>query len=216
VGQLSFYSADASPPRVADLAGALCGPGQAVGFGAGTAVRLSVTAGERWRAVALVTAFADRDVDAVLAGSDGDWLVRTAFRSDLVPLAAAWTRDGRGKPGTVGVKSVPSDFRLDGVTLRLWALAAGRWSATGYLLGLDPASPQTHRPLVTALVRAGVSPALLASTDSGADGHPALRVSGTRRLARLVELVGVPPRGVSGHDWPAVVPVHRGRASIGA
>jgi hypothetical protein len=209
VGQLSFYSADATPPRVSDLAGVLCGPGQAVGFGAGTAVRLAVTVDARWRATALLTAFADRGVDAVLAGSEGEWQVRTAFRVDLVPLAAAWTP---GRLGADGEKSVPADFRLDGVTLRLWALAAGRWSATGYLLGLDPVSPRTHRPLVTALVRAGVSPALLSDTEDG----PALRVSGTRRLARLAELVGVPPCGVSGHDWPAVVPVHRGRASIGA
>ena len=141
-----------------------------------------MTVGQRWRAVALLTAFADRGVDAVLGGL-----------------------------GAGGTKSVPSDFRLDGVTLRLWALAAGRWSSAGYLLGLDPLGPQTHRPLVTALERAGASPALLP------DQHgPALRVSGTRRLARLVELVGVPPAGVPVHDWPAVKAAHRGRTSIGA
>jgi hypothetical protein len=211
VGQLSFYSADATQPRVADLAGVLCGPGQAIGFGAGTAVRLAVPVTQRWRAVALVAAFAERGVDAVIVGSEGDWLVRTAFRADLVPLANAWS--AVAAPATL---AGADRNRLDGATLRLWALAAGRSSATGYLLGLDPLSPWTHRPLVTALVRAGVSPALLDSTDSGADGGPALRVSGTRRLARLVELVGVPPYGVSGHDWPAVVPVHRGRTSIGA
>jgi len=214
VGQLSFYSADASPPRVADLAGVLCGPGQTVGFGAGTAVRLSVTVDQRWRAVALLTAFADRGVGAVLGGLDGEWQVRTAFRADLVGLAALWA------PG--GTKSVPSDFRPDGVTLRLWALAAGHWSSAGYLLGLDPLSPQTHRPLVTALVRAGASPALLCETGRLSlrrppdERGPALRVSGTRRLARLVELVGVPPAGVPVHDWPAVTPAGRGRASIGA
>lgn len=203
MGQLSFYSADARPPRVADLAGVLCGPGQTVAFGAGTAVRLSVTVDQRWRAVALLTELADRGVAAMLGGSDGEWQVRTAFRADLVGLAACWA------PG--GTKSVPPDFRLDGVTLRLWALTAGRWSAAGYLLGLDPLSPQTHRPLVTALVRAGASPALLPDTSG-----PALRVSGTRRLARLVELVGVPPAGAPVHDWPATAPVRHGRASIGA
>lgn len=213
MGQLSFYSADASPPRVADLAGALCGPGQVAGFGAGTAVRLSVAVDARWRATALLTACADRGVAAVLTGSDGEWLVRTPFRADLVPLAAAWTE---GRPRSGAVKSVPADFRLDGVTLRLWALAAGRWSTAGYLLGLDPLSPGTHRPLVTALVRVGVSPALRTCDDTGVGGGPALRVSGTRRLARLAELVGAPPRGVSGHDWPAVRLGQRGRASIGA
>lgn len=208
MGQLSFYSADASPPRVADLAGVLCGPGQTVGFGAGTAVRLSVTVDQRWRAVALLTAFAGRGVGAVImSGGDAAWQVRTAFRADLVPLADAWS------PAAPADLAGEDRNRLDGATLRLWALVAGRWSAAGYLLGLNPARPETYRPLVTALVRAGMSPALLTGT---AGGGPALRVSGTRRLARLVELVGVPPAGVPVHDWPAVQAARRGRASIGA
>ncbi|HYS38583.1 MAG TPA: hypothetical protein VEO01_23440 [Pseudonocardiaceae bacterium] len=203
MGQLSFYSAEATVPRVADLAGTLCGPGQAIGFGAGAAARLSVVLGQRWRAVALAAACAERGIDAGVTGADdGRHLVRTAFRADLVELARTWSRPGPGK-------SVPDRFVFNGVTLRLWALVAGRWSESGYLLGLDPDGQQTYRPLVTALVRAGVSPALL--TD--ADGSPVLRVSGGRRLARLVELVGAAPPGVSGHDWPAVLPT---RASIGA
>jgi hypothetical protein len=192
VGQLSFYSAEANAPRVADLAGVLCGPGRTVGFGAGTAARLAVTVGQRWRAVALVAACARRGVTATVTGTDaGTWLVRTAFRTDLVDLAAAWT----GADG----KSVPDRFLADGVTLRLWAVVAGRWCESGYLLGLDPDSPSTHQPLVAALVRAGMPVALV---DDGAGG-PAARIRGVRRLARLVELVGDPPAGVPGHDWPA-------------
>jgi hypothetical protein len=197
VGQLSFYSAEASSPRVADLAGVLCGPGQATAFGAGTAARLTVVVAPRWRAVALVAACAERRVRAtVTAADDGTWLVRTPFRADLVDLAGRWYGGG----DTPGIKSVPDGFVLDGVTLRLWALVAGSWSETGYLLGLDPASPQTHQPLVAALVRAGMPVALV---DDGAGGR-AVRVSRVRRLARLVELVGDPPLGVPGHDWPAL------------
>lgn len=192
VGQLSFYSAEASVPRVADLAGALCGPGQAVGFGAGTAARLTIAVAQRWRAGALAALCAERGVTArTSATEEGTWLVRTAFRADLVDLVAAWT-------GPAG-KSVPERFTVDGVTLRVWAVVAGRWSESGYLLGLDPASPWTHQPLVAALMRAGMPVALV---DDGAGG-PAVRVSRVRRLARLAELVGEPPAGVSGHDWPA-------------
>jgi hypothetical protein len=193
VGQLSFYSAEASAPRVTDLAGVLCGPGQATGFGALTAARLTVAVGPRWRAVALLAACAERGVAATVTSTDdGGRVVRTAFRADLVGLTKAWT----GPSG----KSVPAAFTADGVTLRLWAVAAGQWSESGYLLGLDPAHPQTHLPLVAALMRAGMPVALV---DDGAGGR-AVRVSGARRLARLVELVGAPPPGVPGHDWPAV------------
>jgi hypothetical protein len=191
VGQLSFYSAEASAPQVADLAGVLCGPGQAVGFGAGAAARLTVAVDQRWRAIALVAACAERGVAAMVSTTeDGGRVVRTAFRADLVKLADSW-RGG-------ATKLVPERFAMDGVTLRLWALVAGRWSESGYLLGLDPVSPQTHQPLVAALVQAGLPAARVD------DGGPALRVSGVRRLARLVELVGQAPPGVPGHDWPAV------------
>jgi hypothetical protein len=184
----------------------LCGPGQAVGVGAGTPARLSVVRGQRWRAGALVAECARRGV-AAFAGptEDGEWGVRTAFRADLVGLATAWSPPG-------GAKSVPERFRIDGVTLRLWALVAGRWSETGYLLGLDPQHPCTHEPLVAALALAGLPVIPVAA---GAGG-PAVRVSGVRRLARLVELVGAPPPGVPGHDWPTAVTGRRGRAPIGA
>lgn len=199
MGQLSFYSAEASAPRVADLAGVLCGPGRLVGFGAGTAARLSVVVGQRWRAVALVAAFAERAVTSVVTSTDdGQRVVRTAFRVGLVDLATRWLGGPPSGDPTRATKSVPERFAVDGVTLRLWALVAGQWSESGYLLGLDPDSPHTHQPLADALVHAGL-PVVLVDA-----GGPALRVSGVRRLARLVELVGDAPSGVPGHDWPAV------------
>lgn len=191
VAQLSFYSAEASPPRVADLAGLLCGPGQTVSFGRGAAARLSIVVAQAWRANALVAACAERAVDAELAVSEGGRpLVRTAFRADLTGLSSQWLRGA--------VKSVPSGFVLDGLTLRMWVLAAGRTGPSGYVLGLDPHHEQTHQPLVEALGRAGVSTSIVGIRGAG----PAVRVTGARRLARLAELVGVRPAGVPETEWP--------------
>ncbi|GAA2791544.1 hypothetical protein [Saccharopolyspora taberi] len=191
--QLSFFSAEARHPRVADLAGLLCGPGQAVGFGRGTAARLSVVVDEHWRARSLVRACADRGVEAELGSSDeGRPLVRTAFRSDLTGLAGRWLRGA--------VKSVPADFAPDGCTLRLWALTAGRLEPGGYLLGLDPHAPETHEPLAAALARSGLPARFLGARAGG----PALRVTGKRRIARLAELVGPVPDGAIERTWPLV------------
>jgi hypothetical protein len=192
VGQLSFYSAEARAPCVADLAGLLCGPGQAVSFGRGTAARVSVVVPERWRAAALAGALAERGVEAEVGTSDeGQALVRTAFRIDLTALAAAWLRGA--------VKAVPSGFDLDGPALRLWVLTAGRPADSGYLLGLDVHAPETHEPLRRALALAGLPSVLLGVRAGG----PALRVVGRRRIGRLVELIGRPPRGAE-PCWPAV------------
>lgn len=191
--QLSFYSSDARPPRIRDLAGALCGPGQAVGFGADTAARLSVVVAEPWRASALAALSADRGIRMELTRSpESHPMVRTAFRADLVPLASAWLRAGE--------KSVPDDFELDGPTLRVWTLAAGRPGPgiACYLLGLDPHAPETYRPLVAALSRAG----LPATVAADAETRPVLRIVGRRRLVRLSELVGCEPSGADGGMWP--------------
>lgn len=193
VGQLSFYSADARQPGVGDLAGLLCGPGQAMGFGRGTAARVSVVLEDRWRATALARACAERGVVAEVATTEESHaLVRTAFRSDLTRLAADWLRGG-------AAKSVPPEFELDGAVLRFWALVSGKWTDSGYALGLDPDAPETHEPLRAALIGSGLPCTLLGITGSG----PALRVNGRRRLARLAELVGDPPSGVAERTWPA-------------
>ena len=189
--QLSFFSVEARPPRVADLAGLMCGPGQAVRFGLGGAARLSVVVAGKWRADALVTECAERGVGAEVAVSDeGNPLVRTAFRADLAELAAGWTRGA--------VKAVPAGLELDGAILRLWALAAGRSDGRSYQLGLDPRAPDTYEPLAAALARAGVTPVLLGPRGGG----PALRIIGRRRLGRLAELVGAPAPGTPPLAWP--------------
>lgn len=189
VRQLSFFSAEVSPPRLADLAGVLCGHGQLVSFGR-TAARLSVVVDEMWRAQVLAEACAERGVRGQIATSDeGHPLVRTAFRADLIGLANAWTKGA--------VKAVPSGFRLDGQALRLWALSGGDWTHGGYLLPLDPRAPETHAPLTAALADTG-----LHGTPLGVRaGGPGLRLTGRRKLSRLAELVGPAPDVAEPH-WP--------------
>lgn len=189
VSQLSLFSADSRPARLADLAGLLCGPGRITRFGAGDQARLSVELPDAARAPAVVAACAAVGIAAqpVVTGS-GAVSVRTAFRCDLVGLACAWT--------TEAAKSVPAQWQLDGPTLRLWAMSAG-WpdERGGYLLALDRDAPHTHQALIAAATRAGIPPARVG------DGV-ALRISGTRRVQRLVELVGPVPARLSGEHWP--------------
>jgi len=189
VSQLSLFSAEARPPGPADLAGLLCGPGQIARFGAGDQARLSIELADPGRAAAVVAACAAAGIAVRATHTEsGSTTLRTAFRCDLVGLASAWTEDA--------VKAVQADWQLDGATLRLWALAAGRPDERGgYLLALDPQAPQTHLPLIAAATRAGISPARVAHA-------PALRISGARRVQRLVELVGPVPDRVASTDWP--------------
>jgi hypothetical protein len=194
VSQLSLFSADARPAALTDLAGLLCGPGQIVRFGAGDQARLSIVLDDAARAPAVRAAFAAAGVAAqAVVTESGSTALRTAFRADLAELARAWTRGA--------VKTVPSEWQLDGPALRLWALTAGAPDGRGgYLLGLDPHAPQTHQALVAATTRAGLPPARVGT---------ALRISGTRRVARLVELVGPPPARVPSGAWPR----YRGRTA---
>lgn len=176
---MSLFSAEANPPRAADLAGVLCGAGTAELFGKGSAGRLSVPVDQRWRFAALRAEFAARGVGISAAERS---LLRTPFRADLASLAAEWSHD-RGK-------AVPDGFRLDGAALRIWALCSG--AATdrgGYRLSLDPESPETHEPLAAALRELGVP----ARPVPQQDGGRALLVSGRRRVDRFFELIGPPP-----------------------
>jgi hypothetical protein len=188
MSQLSLFSAGARPPRLGDLAGLLCGPGQVVRFGAGDTARLSIVLPDPSRASAVVEACSEVGVAAdVVSTESGATGVRTAFRRDLVELARAWTRGA--------VKTVPAGMLLDGAVLRLWLTAAGRWDGRGIELLLDPHAPETHLPLVAALTRAGLSPA---RSGRGA----ALRIGGARRIRRFVELVGLPPARTPPDEWP--------------
>jgi hypothetical protein len=189
VSQLSLFSADARPAGLADLAGMLCGPAQISRFGAGDQARLSIVLPDAGRAPAVVSACGAIGVAAQSVPTEsGGVAVRTAFRCDLVGLAREWTRGA--------VKSVPEGWDLDGAALRMWALSAG-WpdERGGYLLALDPHAPQTHLALIGALTRAGMPPARMPRLG-------ALRISGTRRVQHLVEMVGPPPVHISTAEWP--------------
>jgi hypothetical protein len=192
VAQLSFFSAEAQEVRLDDLAGLLCGPAQVVRFGASATARLSIVLPDPSRAPALRDEAARRGVDTELTRSDsGSPVLRTAFRRDLVELATRWCRGA--------VKAVPEDFALDGALLRMWVLAAGVPDRrSGYLLGLDPHAPDTHQPLADALTRLGLPVMRLGPRGGG----PALRIAGSRRLGRLAELVGPPPRLAPVRHWP--------------
>ncbi len=214
MAQLSFYSADASQPRVADLAGVLCAHGEIVSF-ASSAARLSIVVDEPWRATALREEFAVRGVTATLTTAVcGRPLVRTAFRSDLLSLATAWTTltarsASKSDGGKDGAKRVPDGFLLTGAVLRLWALAAGARdrpdgkTRPGFLLGLDADAQGTHQPLLRGLRQAG----LLSMSGKGSvvgvhTDSPSVRITGRARLRRLVELVGDAPIAAE-PAWPA-------------
>lgn len=189
--QLSFFSAEASGPRLADLAGVLCGQGRLAGFGR-TAARLTVPVEELWRARVLVAEFARRGVHAdILRDEEAALFVRTAFRKDLVRLAKAWGEE----------KEPPPDFRLTGGALRLWALTAGRQCGNHYLLAVDEQVPELPETLADACRQLGVP----AQSVGPKGGGPAVRVTGKRRLAALAELIGAAPPAAAAF-WPGVRP----------
>ncbi len=144
-----------------------------------------------WRAHAVRCALRARGVAAELdRHPDGRPVLRSAFRGDLVALAEAW-RDAREQ------KALPDGFDLDGPRLRLWVLAAGAQHGPAYTLGLDPDATHLHDALLTASRRAG-----LGATLAEVAGAPFLRIVGRRRLGRLAELVGRPPRDLADGVWP--------------
>jgi len=192
VSQLSFFSAESVPPAVTDLTGVLSAPGQVVLVGAGA--RLSVVVDRQWRAEALAEMIAEAGLEPQIGRTDEDTpLVRTAVDSRLVVIAGDWTRGA--------VKTVPSQWLPGPRELRAWTLAAGTPEDDRYLLGLDPHAPDTHSPLASAMMRVGIAPTLIGTRGS----RPALRISGRRRLSRLVENVGEPPDDAEALlQWPRV------------
>lgn len=192
VSQLSFFSAESVPPGVADLTGILASAGQVVMVGGGA--RLSVVVDDQWRAGALAAMITSAGLEAEITSTDEDTpLVRTAVDVRLVGIAAEWTRGA--------VKTVPPQWLPGPRELRAWTLAAGVPDADRYLLGLDPHAPDTHSPLASALMRVGIAPTLIGTRGS----RPALRISGRRRLSRLVENVGEPPDDVEALSaWPRI------------
>lgn len=193
MSQLSFFSAESVPPEVSDLTGLLATAGQIVTVGA-LGARLSVVVDRPWRAVALSEMIAETGIQAEIGRTDEDTpLVRTAVDPRLLALAKDWTRGA--------VKTVPANWLPGPRELRAWTLAAGCPEADRYLLGLDPHAPDTHSPLASALMRVGIAPTLIGTRGA----RPALRISGRRRLSRLVENVGEPPGDVEAFSqWPRV------------
>jgi hypothetical protein len=190
VSQLSFFSAESVPPAVTDLTGVLAATGQVVLVAGG--VRLSVVVDRPWRAAAIAEMMDEAGLDPEISRTDEDTpLVRTAADARLVMIAADWTRGA--------VKTVPPQWLPGPRELRAWALAAGTPEADRYLLGLDPHAPDTHSPLASALMRVGIAPTLIGTRGP----RPALRISGRRRLSRLVENVGEPPNDEEAlSQWP--------------
>ena len=196
MSQLSFFTAESVPPAVADLSGVLAASGQIVMVGARdvAGARLSVVVDQPWRAAALAEMIHEAGLEPEIARTEEDTpLVRTAVSELLRPIAAEWTRGA--------VKTVPPRWLPGPRELRAWTLAAGTPEADRYLLGLDPHAPDTHSPLASALMRVGIAPTLIGTRG----GRPALRISGRRRLSRLVENVGEPPADPEALSlWPRV------------
>ena len=192
MSQLSFFSAESVPPAVTDLTGVLAAAGQVVMVGGGA--RLSVVVEELWRARALAEMMTEAGLDAEITRTEEDTpLVRTAVDVRLVGIATDWTRGA--------VKTVPPQWLPGPRELRAWTLAAGVPEADRYLLGLDPHAPDTHSPLASALMRVGIAPTLIGTRGA----RPALRISGRRRLSRLVETVGEPPHDTEALSaWPRI------------
>ena len=192
MSQLSFFSAESVPPAVAHLTGLLAAAGQVVNAGGGA--RLSVVVEDLWRAAAIAEMITAVGLQAEITRTEEDTpLVRTAVDVRLAPVAAAWTRGA--------VKTVPPQWLPGPRELRAWTLAGGQPEADRYLLNLDPHAPDTHSPLASALMRVGIAPTLIGTRGS----RPALRISGRRRLLRLVENVGEPPEGLDAlAAWPRV------------
>ncbi|OMC31781.1 hypothetical protein A5740_13890 [Mycobacterium sp. GA-1841] len=197
MSQLSFFSAESVPPAASDLTGVLAGPGQIVlGSSRGQqAARISVVVDELWRAQGLAEMITEAGLVPEIARTDENTpLVRTALDSQLMLIAGQWTRGA--------VKTVPTTWLPGSRELRAWTLAGGTPEAEDrYLLALDPHAPDTHAALAAAMMRVGIAPTLIGTRGS----HPALRISGRRRLSRLVENVGEPPDDAAAlAHWPHI------------
>lgn len=192
VNQLSFFSAESLPPSVTDLSGLLASTGQLVLSASGA--RISVVVEQLWRAEAISDLIAECGLVSELGRSEENRpLVRTASVPELSALASQWTKGA--------VKAMPPGWVPGPRELRAWVLAAGRPEAEGerYVLGLDPHAPETHAPLAQALMRAGIAPTLIGTRGS----MPGLRITGRRRMLRLVENVGPAPQNPDARtSWP--------------
>ncbi|RKR89787.1 hypothetical protein BDK92_4144 [Micromonospora pisi] len=189
VRQLSLFGVEATEPSPADLTGLLVGPGQVVRMG-GTA-RVSVVVDSAWRVHVLAAELATRGLPVSWEGTgDQRHEVRTAYATTLAPLARSWLRGGAKRP--------PAGLYLNGRRLRLWVAAAGSPEPAGFLLRLGDAEENCWEPVGAALAAVGLPAVLLPPRAAG----PAYRITGRRRLARLMELVGERPAAAPAASWP--------------
>lgn len=177
--QLSLFSADLTPPVGEDLGGLLAANGQLEVAADG--VRLVIRLAEPWRARALIRECRVRDVEAHVEADDQLTVLRTDPAPALADLSRHWL-DG-------SVKVAPPDIELSAGLLRCWAIAAGRPAPVGYLLGLDPRTPEIHETLAGCCAAIGLAGSLIGPRGGG----PAMRIVGVRRCTRLADLVGTPP-----------------------
>lgn len=189
---MSLFEADGAEPAVDDLDGLLFGPGHVVNR-SGTA-RVSVLTADAWRAEALVTAFAERGLGGEFDVSrDVDYglqfVARTDFTDELAPLARRWS------PSAIHRRS---PTKLTAAALRIWVIASGRPTDSGYLLPLAGSEEVRWSISGGALASLGVAGALIGVRS----GEPAYRISSHKRLSRLAVLVGEPPPNAPISDWP--------------
>jgi hypothetical protein len=191
IRQLSLFGVEAASPEPADLAGLLAGSGHVTRLG-GTA-RVSIVVDHPWRASVLVAECARRGLVATCVATVDDHIgVRTAYSALLTPLAQGWTKGS--------VKRPPPDLLLDGRMLRLWAEAEGRCEGAGvYALPLGRGDEHTREPLGAALAAVGLPAQLV--TPRG-DGRSWYRIVGKRRISRLLEMIGEPPKQAPIDIWP--------------
>lgn len=205
--QLSLLAGDVAPPGVTDLEGLLCGTGHVVrGSGAtADAARISVLVDDPWRVAAMeeqldALGLLDPSQPSPTPSRPQAISVRTRFDPRLLPVARRWAR------GATPV--APAPLHLDGHRLWWWAVSAGTsepdtgrrsGAMRAFRLRLAPSAPKRWAPAGAALAEVGVPGIFLGPR---ADG-PAYRLVGSRRLARLADLVGEPPAGAPASAWPA-------------
>lgn len=108
---------------------------------------------------------------------------------------------------------MPADWVPSPRALRLWAIAAGRREEDRYLLGLDPHAPETHSPLATALMRAGIAPTLVGTRGlfaGPADRRPPSVVASAgehRRTARAPRCRRILAHGVTHSFVRSITPL---------
>lgn len=192
-GQLSLLGAEAVPPAPADLAGVLAGRGQVTQAADGA--RVSVVVDHPWRASVLVTECARRGVAATSVSTIEDHIsVRTVYSPLLLPLHRAWSAGA--------VKRAPRRLLLDGAMLRLWVETGGRCEGDNtYALPVDHDEDPVHwEALGAALALVGLGAQLVGPRRGRGASY---RIVGRRRLDRLIEMIGDPPKQAPSGFWPS-------------